>query len=202
MKLNWLNLMVVSCFWFGCNTAAKELVKERAIFQRERDHNLRTMSYFLSKLLVLTLVGLLQATMLFGIIRPWCHPPGSAAAQWATFAALATAGTAVGLLISAFARTEEVATAMVPIAVIPQIILAGLIAPLKGALEYLAKGFVTVYWGQHAVESLLTKDDLNLLNMQTGERFSAMAVIAVYALAAAAATIVILRFAGGKRQGP
>ena len=86
MKVNLLNLMVVSCFWFGCNTAAKELVKERAIFQRERDYNLRITSYFLSKLLVLTLIGLLQASLLFGIVRWWCHPPGQASLQWLTLA--------------------------------------------------------------------------------------------------------------------
>ena len=85
--VNLFNLMVVSCFWFGCNTAAKELVKERVIFQRERDYNLRIMSYFVSKLLVLTLVGLLQGSLLFAIVRPWCHPPGQAVAQWATLAA-------------------------------------------------------------------------------------------------------------------
>ena len=197
-KLNLLNLMVVSCFWFGCNTAAKELVKERAIFQRERDYNLRITSYFLSKLLVLTLIGLLQASLLFGIVRWWCHPPGQASLQWLTLAALATAGTAVGLLISAFARTEEVATAMVPIAVLPQIILAGLIAPLTGALKYLAQGFVTVYWGQHAVEALLTKADLDMLNMQTGKWAVAMTVIACHGLGATLATIVILRASAGK----
>lgn len=146
----------------------------------------------------MTLIGLLQASLLFGIVRWWCHPPGQASLQWLTLAALATAGTAVGLLISAFARTEEVATAMVPIAVLPQIILAGLIAPLRGALKYLAQGLVTVYWGQHAVEALLTKADLDMLNMQTGKWSVAMAVIAFHGLAATLATIVILRVSAGK----
>jgi ABC-type multidrug transport system permease subunit len=194
-ELSLFNLMVVSCFWFGYNTAAKELVKERALFQRERDYNLRLTSYFLSKLLVLTLVALLQATFLFAIIRSWCHPPGSLAGQWATLGALATAGTAVGLLISAFARTEEVATALVPIAVIPQIILAGVIAPLSGALELLAKGIITVYWGQRAFESLLPTDDLDLLKMETGRWSSSVAIIVIHALVAAVAAIMFLRLA-------
>ena len=121
----------MSCFWFGCNTAAKELVKERVIFLRERDFNLRVGSYFVSKFLVLALIGVAQATLLFGIVRAWCRPPGRRLSQWLTLAALAAAGTAVGLLISAVARSEEVATALVPIAVIPQIILAGVVAPLE-----------------------------------------------------------------------
>ena len=52
--INLLFLLAVSCFWFGCNTAAKELVKERVIFLRERDFNLRVGGYFASKFLVLT----------------------------------------------------------------------------------------------------------------------------------------------------
>ena len=55
--VNLLFLLAVSCFWFGCNTAAKELVKERVIFLRERDFNLRVGSYFASKFLVLALIG-------------------------------------------------------------------------------------------------------------------------------------------------
>ncbi len=198
--VNLFNLMVVSCFWFGCNTAAKELVKERVIFQRERDYNLRIMSYFVSKLLVLALVGSVQATMLFGIVRPWCHPPGQAAAQWVTLAALAVAGTAVGLFISAVARTEEVATALVPIAVIPQIILAGLVAPLKGMVEYFARGAITVYWGQQAIERLLSDADRAALERPKAEWIAALAVILLHALAAGLATVVILQLTAGKRR--
>jgi hypothetical protein len=40
--------------------------------------------------------------------------------QWATLAALAVARTATGLLISALARSEKVAAALLPIAVIPR----------------------------------------------------------------------------------
>ena len=80
-------------------------------------------------------------------------------------AALAVAGTALGLLISAFARTEEVAVALVPIAVMPQIILAGVIAPLSGLGQAPgARSRITVYWGQQQpLETLLPDADLLLL---------------------------------------
>src|SRR5262249_23140415 len=151
--VNLLFLLNVSCFWFGCNTAAKALVKERVIYSRERGFNLRIDSYLASKFVVLVLVVLVQVTMLFGIVRFWCDPPGSAAGQWCALFALAVAGTALGLLISAIARTEDVAVALVPIAVMPQIILAGVIAPLSGLGKWLAKGFITVHWAEQALES-------------------------------------------------
>ena len=136
---NLLVLLNVSCFWFGCNNAAKELVKERVIYERERDFNLRIDTYYASKFVILVLIGLLQVSVLFGIVRFWCGPPGSVVGQWCVLVTLATAGTALGLLISALAKTEEVAAALVPVAVMPQIILAGVIAPLSGFPEWLAK---------------------------------------------------------------
>ena len=196
--VNLLLMLAVSCFWFGCNTAAKELVKERVIYLRERAFNLRVAAYFTSKLLVLTLIGVLQATLLFAIVRPWCNPPGPPLGQWATLAALATAGTAVGLLISALARTEEVATALVPIVVIPQIILAGVVAPLAGIARVLARGGVSVYWGQQAIERLLPSDDLTFMGRDEGNWSNPLLVVVLHALAASIAAVVVLRLTGGK----
>src|SRR4029077_11364680 len=100
-------------------------------------------------------IAMIQVAILFGIVRVWCQPPGSALGQWFVLALLAVAGTALGLLISAFARTEEVAVALVPIAVMPQIILAGVIAPLSGLGMALAKAGITVHWAEGALEALL-----------------------------------------------
>jgi ABC transport system ATP-binding/permease protein len=191
-------LLAVSGFWFGCNTAAKELVKERVIFFRERDFNLRVGSYFASKFLVLALIAVVQATLLFFIVRVWCRTPGTAALQWMTLAALAVAGTTVGLFVSALARSEEVATALVPIAVIPQIILAGVVAPLNGLVRFLAKGFISVHWAQQALERLLPEADRALLGRQTGGFLAPFAIVIAQAAVGAAATVFVLWQTKGK----
>jgi ABC-type multidrug transport system ATPase subunit len=188
-----LFLLDVSCFWFGCNNAAKELVKERVIYARERDFNLRSDSYLASKLAVLVLIALVQVTLLFGIVRLWCDPPGSAVGQGAVLAALAMAGTALGLLLSALARTEEVAVALVPVAVMPQIILAGVIVPLSGLSEWLAKGLMTTYWGAQALESLLPDGDLAAAGRQ-------VAVIGAHVVVFAALTLFTLWWQGRARS--
>jgi ABC transport system ATP-binding/permease protein len=195
---NLLLLLAVSCFWFGCNTAAKELVKERVIFLRERDFNLRVDSYFSSKFLVLTLIGLMQTTLLFGIVWAWCQPPGAPALVWVTLVALAIAGTAIGLLISALAQSEEVAAALVPIAVIPQIILAGVITRLSGLAQLMANGLITVYWGQQALERLLPTNDLRLLAREEGNWFYPWAILLAHAVVGAAATVGVLRQTQGR----
>jgi hypothetical protein len=199
--INLLFLLAVSCFGFGCNTAAKELVKERVIFLRERDFNLRLGGYFLSKFVVLSLISVAQASLLFAIVRAWCGPPGSSALQWLTLASLATAGTTVGLLISTVARSEEVATALVPIAVIPQIILAGVIVPLSGFARLLAEWFISDYWGQKVLERLLPEADLTRIGRETEAWSGPRLIVLAHAGAVCiAASIVLWRTRGRGRS--
>jgi ABC-type multidrug transport system permease subunit len=187
-----LFLLNVSCFWFGCNSAAKELVKERVIYARERGFNLRIDSYLVSKFVILVLISLFQVSLLFAIVRLWCGPPGAVLAQWLTLATVAVAGTALGLLVSAVSRTEEVAVALVPMAVIPQIILAGVIAPLTGFAEVLAKGLVTVYWAQQALDSLLPDHFQRLLHLDPPSWAASIVGVATHLGVCVAATFAFL----------
>ena len=190
--INLLFLMTVSSFWFGCNTAAKELVKERVIFARERGFNLRVDSYLGSKLAVLLLIGLLQVTVLFVLVRIGCGPPGSPFLQWLALVAMMCAGTGLGLLISAGSKSEEVAAALVPIAVIPQIILAGVIAPLSGLSKAIAWTAVTCYHGQGGVEWLLPDADRALMGLADHTLGGCLIAAAVHAGVFIAITFVLL----------
>jgi ABC-type multidrug transport system ATPase subunit/ABC-type multidrug transport system permease subunit len=192
LAVNLLFLLNVSCFWFGCNNAAKEIVKERIIFARERDFNLRLDSYFASKSVVLALIALVQVAILFGITRAWCEPAGSAVGQGLVLAVLALAGTALGLLISAVARTEEVAVALVPIAVVPQIILAGVIAPLSGLAQGLARGLITAHWAEQALEALLPDRDLKLLGLSPAAYGASFLGVLGHLVLFGAATVLLL----------
>jgi hypothetical protein len=71
---------------------------------------------------------------------------------------LVVAGTALGLLLSAVSPTEEVAISLIPIAVIPQVVLAAGVAPLSGAALWLARIGVTTYWGKRGLDSTLPDD--------------------------------------------
>jgi hypothetical protein len=102
------------------------------------------------------------------------------------------AGTALGLLISALARTEEVAAALVPIAVIPQIILAGVIAPLSGLGKLLANGFITARWGERALEALLPDDYLDWLRLDRPDYPWQVAVVTAHVVVFAGVAILAL----------
>jgi hypothetical protein len=138
--------------------------------------------------------------MLLGIVRLWCDPTGEAIKQWGVLAILTIAGTAMGPLISALAKTEEVAVALVPIAVIPQIILAGVIAPLSGAAKVLERMLISTSWGSRALDSLLPDDALFLVHPMRFGYWSQIAIIGVHATAFSGLTLFVLWWQGRAKR--
>lgn len=148
-------ILVLSSFWFGCNNSAKEIVRERDIFDQERRVGIEIVSFVGSKLFLLSVMSILQSIFLAAVVVFWCKLPGAAAAWCLICAVMASAGVAIGLTISAVSKTEEAAVAAVPILLIPQIILAGAVANLSHLNELVAKLFVASYWGLTASKSML-----------------------------------------------
>jgi hypothetical protein len=61
-------LLAIITLWFGCNNAAKEIVKEEAIYGRERAVNLGIVPYLASKFLVLGVISALQTLLLMIVV--------------------------------------------------------------------------------------------------------------------------------------
>jgi ABC-type multidrug transport system ATPase subunit/pSer/pThr/pTyr-binding forkhead associated (FHA) protein len=200
-SVNLLFLLAVSSFWFGCNNAAKEIVKERTIYTRERDFNLRVGSYYTSKWLLLTAVSWVQALVLFAVVRTWCDPPGPAAGQVLVLLALSQAGVTLGLAISACSATEEMAITLIPIAVIPQIILSGTIAPLEGWSEVLALGGVSTYWGKRGLDAGLPEEVARAVpgGLEQHSTGIALLVLLAHAAAGMAVALAVLHWQSHRR---
>lgn len=193
-------LLAVSSFWFGCNNAAKEIVKERTIYTRERDFNLLMGSYFASKLLLLTAISWLQAVLLFTVVRAWCAPPGSFASELIVLLALALAGVTLGLAFSALAASEEMAITLVPMAVIPQIILSGTIAPLDGLSKALAMIGISPYWGKRGLDGCLPAAVAKLVpGLEQHSTAVAVVVLLVHAVAGIAVALAVLHWQSAGR---
>ena len=143
-------LLAVSCLWFGCSSASKELVKERRAYRQERDVNLHISSYLASKLVGLGALGCAQALLLCAVSA--FGPAQLGLAHLALMLASVLVGCGMGLTISAIARTQDQATSAVPIALIPQIVLSGALLPSFHALpDLVGRLFVTGYWIQEGV---------------------------------------------------
>ena len=125
--------VVVSCVWFGTSNAAREIVTERSIYLRERMVNLNPFNYVLSKFIPLALVCMLQCTMLLGIVFFGLGFHGGALAflrELTAMVSVALSATALGLLLSTVVASAEAAMALTPIALIPQVVLGGLMVPM------------------------------------------------------------------------
>jgi hypothetical protein len=98
---------------------------------------------------------------IFGTVPPGALLPGAlelTVTVWLTM----LGGMAMGLLISALATNSDKATSLVPLILVPQILLAGLIFPLHGPTEALSYATVSKW----ATDSLGTTADLNRLYYQ------------------------------------
>jgi ABC-type multidrug transport system ATPase subunit len=160
-------ILVMIVLWFGCNNAAKEIVKEEAIYGRERAVNLGFVPYLASKFLVQSLITALHALMLMALVYgtlevlqmlvPGCTapPPEYRLAylpQFGVLVFLAMSGVALGLLLSACVSTPDRANALLPYVLIPQLILGGGILDVRHApLSLLAMALSPVYWAYRAV---------------------------------------------------
>ncbi len=128
-----LFFVVVSCVWFGTSNAAREIVTERAIYLRERMVNLSVFNYIASKFIPLAAICVLQCTMLLGIVFFGLGFHGGIAAflgELFCMCAVAINATALGLLLSTLVTSAEAAMALTPIALIPQVVLGGLMVPM------------------------------------------------------------------------
>jgi ABC-type multidrug transport system ATPase subunit len=136
-------LAYIAAFWMACGNAAPELVRERAIFERERFAGLGIMAYLSSKFHSLGVIAIVQSMLLFGILKI-AGVSGSVWWQILALGSTALAATGIGLLISAWARTVLQAVLLVPVLTIPQILFSGYV-------------FKAQDWNQRPVPRILSR---------------------------------------------
>jgi hypothetical protein len=128
--------------WFGTSVSAREIIRERAVYNRERMVNLGLLPYVGSKLFVLSIIVGVQCFLLIGTLKLFhlaglIKLPGSPVLIGDTlqvFVMILTGmvGIALGLLVSAVVKTSEMATSLVPLILIPQILFSGLVGVPQG----------------------------------------------------------------------
>jgi hypothetical protein len=127
--------------WFGIINAAREISKESAVYRRERLAGLRVGAYVLSKVLVLSLLVAVQSAALLGVVSTDVRFPATGVMMegllelGVTTALTSLAGLALGLCISAWAKTPDRAISFVPLALIPQILFSGVLFPFEGGVS-------------------------------------------------------------------
>jgi len=166
--------LALSAIWLGCVSGCQELVKERALYRRERLAGLSRAAYLASKVALVAGLAFGQAALLAALVlrlEPLgCDPRHLVAAL---FAAAFAAGI-LGLLISAAVATRTAAVGLTPVALVPQVLFVGSLAPAPGIAARIGRAMPS-YWANEAVAH-------TVLDGRAGPPLVEMAVLGGYAL--------------------
>lgn len=156
-RIGVLFLTTISAIWFGVSNAAKEIVGELSVYRRERMFNLNIHTYILSKYLVLSLIAFIQIILFVAIIYvnfKWStvdeFPETYLQPFWESVAFMfyiSCSATLIGLLLSSYFNTTEKVMTVVPITLMPQIMLAGVMTKIDTLLVEILSFFTLGRWG-------------------------------------------------------
>ncbi|PSB04863.1 ATP-binding cassette domain-containing protein [Merismopedia glauca] len=155
-------VFVFACaaLWVGLSSAVQEIVKESAIYIRERLVNLGLVPYVASKMFLLGGLAILQAIFMVAVILFTFTSPSPDLISWelgagiATFLTL-TASFSLGLFISAIVKNSSQANSTLPLILLPQIIFSGVLFDIKDNLSRVASWLTISRWSVGAFGSLV-----------------------------------------------
>ncbi|HEY7349340.1 MAG TPA: ABC transporter permease, partial [Ktedonobacterales bacterium] len=145
---------------FGLLGGSREIVKEVAVYRRERAVNLGIMPYMLSKLIVFSLLTLLQMAAMVVIVDLFepLHQGIFLPVLLETYITLALAGIGgvlLGFVVSAWAANEDMAASLLAVAIVPQVIFSGVVVPLKDVVSQSVAMIFPLRWAMSGLGSSL-----------------------------------------------
>jgi ABC-type multidrug transport system ATPase subunit/pSer/pThr/pTyr-binding forkhead associated (FHA) protein len=159
-------VLALVSMWFGTSVAAREIVRERPVYSRERMVNLGILPYLFSKLFILGLIVAIQCVLLFLPLKfldltGWMSMPGETLGIPQFWAMLLTAavGIGMGLFVSALVKSSELASSLVPLILIPQILFSGLVGVPHGVEKVVALSMPAA-WSFDTIKRFSTLDTL------------------------------------------
>lgn len=157
MQVGVLFLTAISAIWFGVSNSAKEIVGELPIYRRERMFNLNIHTYILSKWIVLSMIAMVQTLIFVTIIyikfkNSTIEGFENVYLQSFEYSAaymffIAFSASLIGLWLSSYFDTTEKVMTVVPIALMPQIMLSGVITKIDNVLIEVFSFFTLGRWG-------------------------------------------------------
>ena len=166
-------MMAIASIWFGVSNSAKEIVGEKAIFRRERMYNLSLGNYFLSKWIVLSIISIFQLLLFLIILKiSYWEEIINFIPTFGFLLLISTSSIIFGLLLSAISESTEEVMSILPIALLSQIILAGIITPLKGKVTDFLSFFTFGRWGTEGIARLQNAPGSDFMNSINANLYS------------------------------
>jgi len=160
-------MLALVATWFGTSASAREIIRERPVYNRERMFNLGLFPYVASKLTVLAVVVSIQCLLVLATLKSlhYAHLtylPGNYGGlpQLMVMILTGIVGVAMGLFVSAIAKTSQTATNLVPLVLIPQILFSGLVGVPQGIAK-ITGATMPVTWSFDQMKRLSSLESLN-----------------------------------------
>lgn len=126
-----LFIMSIAALFFGMFNSVREIVDERAVYKRERMVNLKIPSYVVSKITVIGVLCLLQCSALLVIVHHYAGLRGSWRYHFLFLVLTSLAGLAIGLTISTFSPSSNMAISLLVFITLLMVIVGGAVQPLQ-----------------------------------------------------------------------
>ncbi|EFG79542.1 ABC transporter, ATP-binding protein [Mycobacterium parascrofulaceum ATCC BAA-614] len=179
-----LALLMPAAAFMGTALTIRDLVGERAVFQREQAVGLSTTAYLLAKTAVFCGFAILQSTVITAIVVIGKSAPtrgavllghsalGATVELFATVAATCVASAVLGLAISSLVRSSEQIMPLFVVTVMAQLVLCGGMVPVTGrpGLDQLSFA-MPARWGYAAAASTVDLRHLVPDSLLSQDRF-------------------------------
>jgi len=126
--------------FLGLTNSATEILRDKPILRRERNHRYGTGIYIIAKFKTLSLLAILQSAIYIAIGNYMLEIEGMFLYHWFWMSLTAIVGTAMALLVSSIVKTERAALSAVPLLLVPQLLLAGALVKFEDMNRGLFQG--------------------------------------------------------------
>jgi ABC transport system ATP-binding/permease protein len=123
----YLFMSVIVALFMGLTVSAEEIIRDRKILKREAFLNLSRSSYLLSKVSILFTLSAIQALMFVVVGNYILQIDGMLFQHWAILFTVSCFANALGLNISSAFNSAVTIYILIPILLIPQLILSGVV---------------------------------------------------------------------------
>ena len=141
-----LFLGLIVAMFLGLTNSADDIIRDRAVLQRERNLDVRLSYYVISKTLTLGVFALIQCVLFVLIGNYVLEIRGMFWIYLGIMFMTAMSGVSLGLLISSLVADPKTAANIVPLVLIPQIIMGGALIKYEDMNRNLALLYALSHW--------------------------------------------------------
>src|SRR4051812_31884208 len=141
-----LFLSLIVAMFLGLTNSADDIIRDRAVLQRERNLNVRLSYYVVSKALTLGIFAFVQCILFVLIGNYILQIRGMFGIDLAVVFMTALGGIALGLVVSSLVADPKTAANIVPLVLIPQIIMGGALIKYEDMNRNLALVYALTHW--------------------------------------------------------